>query len=245
MDNRQPMIVVRDLRKSFGTQQVLAGVSLSVERGETLVVIGPSGSGKTTLLRVLCRLEKPDSGTILVGGVPFTSSRTPPQVRKEIGMVFQQFNLFPHMTVLANIAVPQRMVNKASSREATDRAIELLRKIGLSEKVGAYPHELSGGQQQRVAIARSLAMNPRVMLFDEVTSALDRETVMEVLTLMRSLAEEGMTMLVVTHELWFARNVAHRILLMDNGQVIEEGSPDQVFDHPRHERTRQFLRELV
>ncbi len=239
------MIEVRELRKSFGAQQVLAGLSLSVARGETLVVIGPSGSGKTTLLRVLSRLEKPDGGTIVVDGAPFTHARTPPQVRKEIGLVFQQFNLFPHMSVLANIVVPQQVVNKTARQDATDRAMELLQRIGLREKVNAYPHELSGGQQQRVAIARSLAMNPTVMLFDEVTSALDRETVMDVLLLMRSLSDEGMTMCVVTHELWFARNVAHRVILMDQGEIIEDGPPDQIFDHPRHERTRQFLRELV
>jgi len=239
------MIEVRELRKSFGAQQVLAGLSLSIARGETLVVIGPSGSGKTTLLRVLSRLEKPDGGTIVVDGSPFTHARTPPQVRKEIGLVFQQFNLFPHMSVLANIVVPQQVVNKTARQDATDRAMELLQRIGLREKVNAYPHELSGGQQQRVAIARSLAMNPTVMLFDEVTSALDRETVMDVLLLMRSLSNEGMTMCVVTHELWFARNVAHRVILMDQGEIIEDGPPDQIFDHPRHERTRQFLRELV
>ncbi len=245
MDDRQQMIVVHDLYKSFGPQQVLSGLSLSMTRGETLVVIGPSGSGKTTLLRVLCCLERPDGGSIAVDGIPLSAGRQGSRARREIGMVFQQFNLFPHMSVLDNIIVPQQLVRKTSKAEATQRALDLLRKIGLDAKTAAYPHELSGGQQQRVAITRSLAMSPKVMLFDEVTSALDRETVMDVLTLMRSLSDEGMTMLVVTHELWFARNVADRILLMDRGVAIEEGTPAQVLDHGRHERTREFLRELV
>jgi ABC-type polar amino acid transport system ATPase subunit len=245
MGAEQPMINAQHLHKSFGSHAALADVSLSVARGEALVVIGPSGSGKTTLLRVLCNLEKLDAGTISVDGTLLGTGRWPPQVRREIGMVFQQFNLFPHMSVLANIVVPQQTVNKTAKYDARERAMDLLRKIGLSEKAQAYPHELSGGQQQRVAIARSLAMNPKVMLFDEVTSALDRETVMDVLTLMRSLSETGMTMLVVTHELWFARNVADRILLMDHGVVIEEGVPDRFFNQPTHERTREFLRELV
>jgi ABC-type polar amino acid transport system ATPase subunit len=235
------MIRVLGLEKSFGALEVLRGVSFDVARGEVLVVIGPSGSGKTTLLRCLARLEEPNGGEIWVDGARLTSG-TP---RHTVGMVFQQFNLFPHLSVLDNIILAPRLVRKLSRAEAVAEARDLLRRVNLLDKAEAYPIQLSGGQQQRVAIARSLAMQPKVMLFDEVTSALDRELVMEVLQVMKKLAEDGMTMVVVTHELWFARNVADRIFLIDEGMVIEEGPPSVIFSAPREERTRRFLGELV
>jgi polar amino acid transport system ATP-binding protein len=235
------MIRVVDLKKQFGPLQVLRGVSFEVGCGEVLVVIGPSGSGKTTLLRCLARLEEPNGGEIWVDGVQLTG-RTP---RHTIGMVFQQFNLFPHLSVLDNIILAPRLVRKLSRTTAVAEARALLGQVNLLDKADAYPIQLSGGQQQRVAIARSLAMQPKVMLFDEVTSALDRELVMEVLQVMKKLAEDGMTMVVVTHELWFARNVADRIFLIDEGMVIEEGPPDRIFSSPREERTRRFLGELL
>ncbi len=238
---RQEVIRVVDLKKHFGPIQVLRGVSFDVARGEVLVVIGPSGSGKTTLLRCLARLEESNGGEIWVDGSRLTG-RTP---RHTIGMVFQQFNLFPHLSVLDNIILAPRLVRKLSRARAVAEAQELLRRVNLLDKADAYPIQLSGGQQQRVAIARSLAMQPKVMLFDEVTSALDRELVMEVLQVMKKLAEDGMTMVVVTHELWFARNVADRIFLIDQGVVIEEGPPDRIFSSPREERTRRFLGELL
>lgn len=238
---RQGVIRVVDLKKHFGPIQVLRGVSFDVARGEVLVVIGPSGSGKTTLLRCLARLEESNGGEIWVDGSQLTG-RTP---RHTIGMVFQQFNLFPHLSVLDNIILAPRLVRKLSRARAVAEAQELLRRVNLLDKADAYPIQLSGGQQQRVAIARSLAMQPKVMLFDEVTSALDRELVMEVLQVMKKLAEDGMTMVVVTHELWFARNVADRIFLIDQGVVIEEGPPDRIFSNPREERTRRFLGELL
>jgi len=237
----ESMIRVVDLTKCFGSLQVLRGVSFEVGRGDVLVVIGPSGSGKTTLLRCLARLEEPNGGEIWIDGAQLTG-RTP---RHSIGMVFQQFNLFPHLSVLDNVILAPRLVRKLSRANAVAEARDLLRRVNLLEKADAYPIQLSGGQQQRVAIARSLAMQPRVMLFDEVTSALDRELVMEVLQVMKKLAEDGMTMVVVTHELWFARNVADRIFLIDQGVVIEEGPPDRIFSAPREERTRRFLGELL
>jgi polar amino acid transport system ATP-binding protein len=241
-DARQELMIrVVNLEKHFGPVQVLRGVSFNVARGEVLVVIGPSGSGKTTLLRCLARLEEPNGGEIWVDGSRLTG-RTP---RHAIGMVFQQFNLFPHLSVLDNIVLAPRLVRKLSRAKAVGEARELLRRVNLLDKADAYPIQLSGGQQQRVAIARSLAMQPMVMLFDEVTSALDRELVMEVLQVMKKLAEDGMTMVVVTHELWFARNVADRIFLIDQGVVIEEGPPDRIFSAPREERTRRFLGELL
>jgi ABC-type polar amino acid transport system ATPase subunit len=235
------MVQVLGLQKHFGSVQVLRGVSFDVAPAEVVVVIGPSGSGKTTLLRCLARLERPDAGTIRIDG-RLLDDRAP---RHLVGMVFQQFNLFPHLTVLDNLALAPRLVRHMNRRDAIERARALLRKVHLSDKERAYPSQLSGGQQQRVAIARSLAMQPRVMLFDEVTSALDRELVMEVLQVMKELAEEGTTMVVVTHELWFARNVADRIIFMDDGTVVEEGPPAQIFSAPKQERTRRFLGELL
>ncbi len=235
------MIRVLGLEKRFGSIHVLRGVSFDVGRREVVVIIGPSGSGKTTLLRCLARLEQRDGGEIWIDGVPL-GDRTP---RSAVGMVFQQFNLFPHLTVLENLSLAPRLVRKVSAKEAVQAAQGLLGRVGLLDKERAYPNQLSGGQQQRVAIARSLAMRPQVMLFDEVTSALDRELVMEVLQVMKDLAEDGMTMVVVTHELWFARNVANRIVFMDEGVIVEEGPPEKIFSAPERERTRRFLGELV
>jgi ABC-type polar amino acid transport system ATPase subunit len=236
-----PMIRVRGLTKRFGALEVLRHLSFDVGQGEVLVVIGPSGSGKTTLLRCLARLEEPDSGEIWIDGVPF-NRRAP---RHIVGMVFQQFNLFPHLSVLDNIVLAPRLVRRVGYREAVEEARRLLSQVGLLDKATAYPSQLSGGQQQRVAIVRSLAMHPKVMLFDEVTSALDRELVMEVLQVMKRLAEDGMTMVVVTHELWFARNVADRIFFIDHGAIVEEGPPNEIFSAAKEERTRRFLGELA
>ncbi|MBI1892680.1 MAG: amino acid ABC transporter ATP-binding protein [Candidatus Rokubacteria bacterium] len=234
------MIRVNKLEKHFGHLKVLRGISFELSRGEVLVFIGPSGSGKTTLLRCLAQLEVPDSGEIWIDGARFDQ-----RTRRSVGMVFQQFNLFPHLSVLGNITLAPRLVRGTSREAVTAEARELLRRVHLLDKAGAYPSQLSGGQQQRVAIARSLAMQPKVMLFDEVTSALDRELVKEVLQVMKELAEDGMTMVVVTHELWFARNVADRIFFIDHGVVVEEGPPERIFSAPKEERTRRFLGDLV
>ena len=240
-----PIVRVSHVHKFFtrGSEQidVLNDLSLEVEAGEFASLMGPSGSGKTTLLRCLARLEQRDAGEIWIDGVPL-GDRTP---RSAVGMVFQQFNLFPHLTVLENLSLAPRLVRKVSTNEAAQVARDLLGRVGLLDKERAYPNQLSGGQQQRVAIARSLAMRPQVMLFDEVTSALDRELVMEVLQVMKGLAEDGMTMVVVTHELWFARNVANRIVFMDEGVIVEEGTPEKIFAAAERERTRRFLGELV
>jgi len=239
------MVEVRDLHKQFGALHVLKGVSLQVERGEVVVIIGPSGSGKSTLLRCLNRLEEPTSGTIFIRGEEITDPRAKlPRIRRHIGMVFQLFNLFPHMTVLENVMEGPRTVLGMPRAEAEARALELLRKVGLEDKARNKPATLSGGQQQRVAIARALAMSPDVMLFDEVTSALDPELVGEVLAVMRNLAEEGMTMLVVTHEMGFAQRVADRVVFLDQGVIAEQGSPEQIFTRAQQERTRQFLNQL-
>jgi len=242
MANGDYMVEVQNLTKRFGSLEVLRGVSLNVRPGEVLVIVGPSGGGKSTLLRCLCHLEVPEGGQILVGGRRVDKKGGVPG---EIGMVFQQFNLFPHLTALENITLAPRLVRKIGRAAARERAMALLAKMGLAEKAHARPIQLSGGQQQRLAIARSLAMDPKVMLFDEVTSALDRELVFEVLGVMRQLALEGMTMLVVTHELWFAKNVADRIVLLAGGELVEEAPPDDFFNAPRMERTKRFLRELV
>jgi polar amino acid transport system ATP-binding protein len=238
-----PAIDVRDLHKYFGALEVLKGIDFRVERGEVVCVIGPSGSGKSTLLRCVNRLEEPTSGRIFIEGVDMTDPDADVNaLRTRIGMVFQQFNLFPHLTVLGNLTIAQRKVLRRSHREAHAVARQVLDRVGLSDKVDEYPIRLSGGQQQRVAIARALAMGPDMMLFDEPTSALDPELIGEVLDVMRTLAGDGMTMMVVTHEMGFAADVADRVVFMDDGVVVEDGPARQVIDNPRAERTRQFLR---
>ena len=231
------------LHKSYGSLEVLRGIDLSVRRGEVVCLIGPSGSGKSTLLRCVNRLEEPTSGVVRIEGVDITDPDCDIDVvRTRIGMVFQQFNLFPHLNVLGNLTVAQRKVLKRPKADAEATARAVLDRVGLAEKIDEYPGRLSGGQQQRVAIARALAMDPDMMLFDEATSALDPELVGEVLAVMRQLAEEGMTMLVVTHEMGFARRVADRVVFLDGGVLVEQGPPDAVLGDPQHERTRRFLR---
>jgi ABC-type polar amino acid transport system ATPase subunit len=240
------MIEIKDLRKHFGDLEVLRGVSLSVSAGEVVVIIGASGSGKTTLLRCINHLEVPDSGEVWVDGIRLSDRAADIRaVRMECGMVFQQFNLYPHLSVLDNITLGPRVVRNVRRRDAEHIAQQLLAKVGLSNKVSSYPGQLSGGQQQRAAIARALAMQPKVMLFDEVTSALDPELVGEVLNVMRQLASEGMTMLVVTHEMEFAREVGDRVVVIDQGQIIEQGAPATIFTNPSEPRTRQFLRKIL
>jgi len=239
-------IELRWLRKSFGENVVLDGVNLVVEPGEKVCVIGPSGSGKSTMLRCVNRLEEPSAGHVYVDGVEITDPDCDlDHVRARIGMVFQHFNLFPHLTVLGNLTIAPRRVRRQSKEAAVAVARTMLARVGLAEKESAYPAELSGGQQQRVAIARALCMEPDMMLFDEVTSALDPELVGDVLQVMRDLATEGMTMLVVTHEMAFARDVADRVVFLDQGQILEEGPPDQVLGAPTEERTRRFLERVL
>jgi len=241
-----PVVEVTDLYKSFGDLEVLTGIDLTIRKGEVVCVIGPSGSGKSTLLRCVNLLEVPTAGTVRIGEHEVTDPDVDiDRVRTHVGMVFQQFNLFPHLSVLANCTVAQRKVLKRSAAEAEKVARANLERVGLADKVDAYPAQLSGGQQQRVAIARSLSMDPELMLFDEPTSALDPELVGDVLTVMRKLAEEGMTMMVVTHEMAFAREVADRVMFMDGGVVVEEGHPDQVIGAPRERRTRDFLQRVL
>ena len=240
------MIKVEDLHKSFGDLRVLKGINLEVKKGEGVVIIGPSGSGKSTFLRCINRLEEPDRGRIWIDGEEITAPRTNvPRIRRHIGMVFQHFNLFPHMTAMGNVMEGLATVRKMPKEKARERALEMLRKVGLEEKADIRPSELSGGMQQRVAIARALAMDPKVMMFDECTSALDPELIGEVLDVMKELADEGMTMLVVTHEMHFAEKAAHRVLMFDEGVVIEEGSPEDIFTRAKEERTRRFLDQLV
>ena len=235
-------IEVRELHKSFGDLEVLKGIDFTVAPGEVVCVIGPSGSGKSTLLRCVNRLEEPTSGSILIEGEDITDPDADVDgLRSRIGMVFQQFNLFPHLSVTRNLTLAQLRVRKRSKREAIEVAHANLERVGLSDKLDAYPAHLSGGQQQRVAIARALSMDPDMMMFDEPTSALDPELVGEVLGVMRLLATEGMTMMVVTHEMGFAKEVADRVVFMDDGIVVEEGPPQQLLQDPRHERTRRFL----
>ncbi|WP_175407304.1 amino acid ABC transporter ATP-binding protein [Streptomyces sp. TRM64462] len=239
-------IEVRGLHKAFGDNQVLRGIDLEVARGEVVCVIGPSGSGKSTLLRCVNLLEEPTAGQVFVGGTEVTDLDVDiDAVRRRIGMVFQQFNLFPHVTVAENLTLPQRRVLRRGKEEAARVARENLARVGLAEKADAYPAQLSGGQQQRVAIARALAMGPEVMLFDEPTSALDPELVGDVLAVMRGLAAEGMTMMVVTHEMSFAREVADRVVFMDGGLIVEEGPAEQVVGEPREARTRDFLTRIL
>jgi len=240
------MIEARDIYKQFGKVKALNGVTATIKRGEVVVIIGPSGSGKSTFLRCLNHLEKIDRGTIIIDGIPLTGSKTNiHKVREDIGMVFQHFNLFPHLTVLRNITLAQLKVRKRTPPEAEKIARDLLAKVGIPDKADNHPFQLSGGQQQRVAIARALAMQPKIMLFDEPTSALDPEMIGEVLDVMKNLAREGMTMVVVSHEIGFAREVADRAVFMDEGRIIEEGPPEQLFNHPRAERTRAFLSKVL
>ncbi|MDR6867223.1 polar amino acid transport system ATP-binding protein [Microbacterium resistens] len=246
IDVHAPAIEVRGLVKTFGENEVLKGIDLTVQAGEVVCVIGPSGSGKSTLLRSVNLLEEPTGGTILIEGIDITDPDTDiDRVRSRIGMVFQSFNLFPHMTVLGNLTIAQRRVKKRPKEEAERIAHEMLTRVGLAQKADAYPSHLSGGQQQRVAIARALCMNPDMMLFDEPTSALDPELVGEVLQVMRSLADEGMTMLVVTHEMGFAREVGSRLIFMDGGHILEEGDPHEVLANPQHQRTKDFLSRVL
>ena len=233
---------VKDLKKSFGDLHVLRGINFQVEDGEVVCLIGPSGSGKSTILRCLNRLEKSTSGTIIVDGAVITSKSTDiNRVRQKIGMVFQQFNLFPHLSVIENIMMAPVDLKLMSKEEAREAAMSLLTRVGLADKADAYPKQLSGGQQQRVAIARALAMKPDIMLFDEPTSALDPEMVGEVLNVMRELADAGMTMVVVTHEMGFARDVADRVVFMADGVIVEEGTPEEIFTNPKAQRTRDCL----
>ena len=239
-------IEVRDLHKYFGENEVLKGIDFHVDHGQVVCVIGPSGSGKSTLLRCVNRLEEPTSGTIMVEGVDITDPETDlNKIRSRIGMVFQSFNLFPHMTVLRNLTIAQQRVKKRGKDEAVEVARRNLAKVGLAEKEDAYPAHLSGGQQQRVAIARALSMDPDMMLFDEPTSALDPELVGDVLEIMKQLASEGMTMMVVTHEMGFAREVGDKLVFMDGGVIVEEGDPREVLVNPQHERTQAFLSKVL
>ena len=239
------MIDIENLRKSFGDVEVLKGINLTIKEKEVVVIIGPSGSGKSTLLRCMNYLEEPTSGEVSVDGIVLDGEANINKVREEVGMVFQRFNLFPHMTVLQNIMLAPIKVRHVAKQEAEVTARKLLARVGLADKADAYPSQLSGGQQQRVAIARALAMKPKVMLFDEPTSALDPEMVGEVLDVMRKLAEEGMTMVIVTHEMGFAREVGDRLLFVDDGRIIEQGDPKEVFEHPKEERTRLFLSKVL
>lgn len=243
---REPIISVRNIHKAFGSNTVLSNISIDIFSQEVVVVIGPSGSGKSTFLRCLNWLEQPQSGEIIIEGTSLMDKSTRiNDIRTELGMVFQQFNLFPHMSVIDNIMLAPVQVRKWSQVQARQKALELLHKVGLSEKAEVYPSSLSGGQAQRVAIARALAMEPKIMLFDEPTSALDPEMVGEVLAVMKDLAREGMTMVVVTHEMGFAREVGDRVLFMEQGEIVEEGSPDQLFGNPLQERTRSFLSKVL
>lgn len=239
------MIKIKNLQKSFGDLHVLKGIDLEIAEREVVVIIGPSGSGKSTLLRCINFLEVPTAGTVTVDGIPMDSAENINRVREEVGMVFQRFNLFPHMTVLDNITLAPMKVRGVERARAEMTAQELLDRVGLGDKASAYPNQLSGGQQQRVAIARALAMQPKVMLFDEPTSALDPEMVGEVLDVMQKLAESGMTMVIVTHEMGFAREVGTRLLFVDGGFIVEQGKPREVFENPKEERTKLFLSKIL
>lgn len=239
------MIKLTDVKKNFGELQVLKGVNLSVAEKEVVVIIGPSGSGKSTLLRCMNYLEEPSSGSIVIDGIPLNSEANINEIRKEVGMVFQRFNLFPHMTVLENLMLAPMKVRGIKKEEAEKTAITYLTKVGLADKAKAYPEQLSGGQQQRVAIARALCMKPKALLFDEPTSALDPEMINEVLDVMKSLANEGMTMVVVTHEMGFAREVGDRVIFVDDGNILEEGTPEEIFSNAKEERTRSFLSKIL
>jgi len=242
----EPIIVCKDVHKWFGEFHALRGIDMSVKAGEVIVIFGPSGSGKSTFIRTINRLEKHDYGQIFVDGTELTGDVSNiEKIREETGMVFQQFNLFPHLTVMQNITLAPMQVKKWPKNKAEAKAVELLERVGIPEQVDKYPPQLSGGQQQRVAIARALAMEPKVMLFDEPTSALDPEMIKEVLDVMIELAKEGMTMLVVSHEMGFARGVASRMFFFDAGQVVESGTPEQIFSNPKEERTKKFLSQII
>ncbi|MHC8508940.1 MAG: amino acid ABC transporter ATP-binding protein [Rhodospirillales bacterium] len=246
MNNTDTLINLQDVNKFFGAFQALKNINLSVKRGERIVVCGPSGSGKSTLIRCINRLEEHTSGRITVSGRELTGQvKDIDAVRSEIGMVFQNFNLFPHMTILKNLTLAQRLVRKTPKAEAAQTAMRYLERVKIPEQAGKYPIQLSGGQQQRVAIARALCMNPEIMLFDEPTSALDPEMISEVLEVMTDLARDGMTMICVTHEMGFARSAADRVIFMDAGEIVEEADPDTFFTHPRNERTKLFLSQIL
>ncbi len=246
VSSNDDIIVCTDLHKWFGSFHVLRGITTSVTRGEKVVILGPSGSGKSTFIRTLNRLEEHQRGTIVVDGIELSSDvRNVDTIRKEVGMVFQSFNLFPHLTVMQNITLAPQKVRKWPKPRAEEIANELLERVGIPEQAGKFPGELSGGQQQRVAIARALAMQPKIMLFDEPTSALDPEMINEVLDVMRELAHSGMTMLIVSHEIGFAREVADRIMMFDEGVVIEEGTAEEFFSNPKHERAQAFLSKIL
>ena len=245
-DNKDTMIQVKDLHKSFGKNNVLNGISTDIKKGEVVVVIGPSGSGKSTFLRALNLLEQPTSGSIIFDGDEITDPKTNIDLhRQKMGMVFQHFNLFPHKTIRENITLAPVTLKKMTKEEADKRADELLERVGLADKANAYPEQLSGGQKQRIAIVRSLAMDPEVMLFDEPTSALDPEMVGEVLDLMKQLAREGMTMVVVTHEMGFAREVGTRVVFIDEGKIKEQAEPEEFFSNPKDERLKEFLSKIL
>ena len=240
------MISVHNLKKSFGNVQVLKGINIEIRKGECVCIIGPSGSGKSTFLRCLNLLEVPDEGEIIIEGESILEKRKDiDKYRENVGMVFQHFNLFPHLTILENVTLAPIRHKMMTEEQAKEKAMELLNRVGVGDKADNYPAQLSGGQKQRVAIARSLALSPEVMLFDEPTSALDPEMVGEVLEVMKQLAHEGMTMVVVTHEMGFAREVANRVFFMDGGGILEEGTPEQIFDHPQEERTKTFLSKVL
>ena len=239
------MIKLENVHKSFGKNEVLKGINLHIKQGQVVVIIGPSGSGKSTVLRTMNYLEEPTSGKVIVDGMDLSDKKKLNEVRAEVGMVFQNFNLFPHMPVMDNLTLAQTKVRKTSTDEAKKIGQALLDRVGLGDKANAYPDSLSGGQKQRVAIARALAMKPKVMLFDEPTSALDPEMVSEVLDVMKSLAEDGMTMVIVTHEMGFAKKVADRVLFVDGGLILEDDTPERVFDSPTNERTKSFLDKIL
>ena len=242
----EDMIICRDVHKWYGEYHALRGVSTSIKRREVVVVFGPSGSGKSTFIRTINRLEEHQRGEIIVDGVPLTNDvRNIDAIRRDVGMVFQSFNLFPHLTVMSNITLAPMKVRKMPAREARDVAMELLERVGIPEQSDKYPAQLSGGQQQRVAIARALAMQPKIMLFDEPTSALDPEMIKEVLDVMQELATSGMTMIVVSHEMGFAREVADRLMMFDAGSIVEEGPPEQIFEDPQNDRTKLFLSQIL
>lgn len=240
------MIKINKLYKSFGEHDVLKGIDLNIQQGEVVAIIGPSGSGKSTLLRCMNLLEQPTKGQVIFEGKDLTEKSTKvDQLRQDMGMVFQNFNLFPQKNVIDNIILAPSLLKKGHKQTLNDQALTLLDRVGLKDRANAYPNQLSGGQKQRVAIARALAMNPKVMLFDEPTSALDPEVVGEVLTVMKDLAKEGMTMVVVTHEMEFAKNVSDRVIFMADGNVVEEGKPEAIFEHPQHQRTQSFLKRVM